>query len=321
MARAHADVALMRELRYSLGRPYPDDLAVGPDGRNRVPLEPFASKTGRNQPSSTRFAFGASRWLRGLIRPEPGRALAYVDWAEQEFGIAAALSGDAAMIEAYLSGDPYLALGRQAGLIPPGGTKATHAVERERCKQCVLGVQYGMGEVSLALRIGGPPIFARDLLRLHRATYPDFWRWSDAVEMDAMLKGSLQTVFGWTLRVGDDANPRSLRNFPCQANGAEMLRLACSQATERGVEIVAPVHDAVLIEGSAESIHEVVEAMQGAMAEASEVVLDGFRLRTKAKVVRWTGRYMDERGRGFWGRVMRLLSEAEASARAGKVPT
>ena len=32
-----------------------------------------------------------------------------------------------------------------------------------------------------------------------------------------------------------------------QGNGAELLRLACCLGTERGVEIVAPVHDAVLI--------------------------------------------------------------------------
>ncbi len=50
-------------------------------------------------------------------------------------------------------------------------------------------------------------------------------------------------------RVGPDANPRSLRNFPCQANGAEMLRLACCLATERGVNVVAPVHDASIVEG------------------------------------------------------------------------
>jgi hypothetical protein len=33
---------------------------------------------------------------------------------------------------------------------------------------------------------------------------------------------------------------------PCGANGAEMLRLACCLATERGIEVCAPVHDAIL---------------------------------------------------------------------------
>jgi hypothetical protein len=67
------------------------DLAVGHDGRNRCLLSAFRSLTGRNQPSNARFIFGPSCWLRGLIRPEPGRAIAYVDWSQQEFGVAAAL--------------------------------------------------------------------------------------------------------------------------------------------------------------------------------------------------------------------------------------
>jgi hypothetical protein len=122
-----------------------------------------------------------------------------------------------------------------------------------------------------------------------------------------MLFGWLRTVFGWPVRVGADANPRSLRNFPCQANGAEMLRLACCLASERGVSIVAPVHDAVLIESPEWEIDDAVAETQAAMAEASAVILDGFRLRSDAKIVRWPDRYMDDRGREFWGRVMKLL--------------
>jgi hypothetical protein len=106
MARSDSRVALMRELRHSLDQLKLTDLAVGGDGRNRSRLLPFRSKTGRNQPSSSQFIFGPSTWLRGLIRPEPGRALAYVDWCQQEFGIAAALSQDPAMMDAYQSGDP-----------------------------------------------------------------------------------------------------------------------------------------------------------------------------------------------------------------------
>jgi DNA polymerase I-like protein with 3'-5' exonuclease and polymerase domains len=233
--------------------------------------------------------------------------VAYVDWSQQEFGIAAFLSVDAAMMDAYQSGDPYLAFGKQAGQIPPEGTRQTHGAERELFKACALGVQYGMGAESLARRIGKPTAYGRELLRLHRETYPGFWRWSDGADSHAMALGWLHTVFGWTIRVGPDANPRSMRNFPCQANGAEMLRLACCLATERGVNVVAPVHDALMVEGPAEAIDEIVTRTQETMAEASAFVLNGFRLRSDAKIVCWPDRYMDERGRGFWSRVMALL--------------
>src|SRR5262249_46847382 len=112
---------------------------------------------------------------------------------------------------------------------------------------------------------------------------------------------------GWPVRVGPGANPRSLRNFPCQANGAEMLRLASCLASEDSVSIVAPVHDALMVEGASREIDSVVAQTQAAMARASGAVLGVFRLRSEARVVRWPDRYMDERGRGFWDRVMGLL--------------
>jgi DNA polymerase-1 len=62
----------------------------------------------RNQPSNAQFIFGPSTWIRGLIKPPPNCAVAYVDWEQQEFGIAAALSDDWNMKEAYRSGAPIL---------------------------------------------------------------------------------------------------------------------------------------------------------------------------------------------------------------------
>jgi hypothetical protein len=117
-ARAYPIVSPLRELRSSLSDLRLNDLAVGSDGRNRTILSAFRSRTGRNQPSNSKYIFGPSVWLRGLIKPPPGHGIAYVDWSQQEFGIAAALSGDAAMQAAYQSGDCYLAFAKQAGLVP-----------------------------------------------------------------------------------------------------------------------------------------------------------------------------------------------------------
>ena len=64
-----------------------------------------------------RYLFVSARRFAGARGAEiESRAVAYVDWSQQEFGIAASLSGDAAMMEAYRSGDPYLTFGKQAGV-------------------------------------------------------------------------------------------------------------------------------------------------------------------------------------------------------------
>jgi DNA polymerase I len=97
-----------------------------------------------------------------------------------------------------------------------------------------------------------------------------------------------------------------------QANGAEMLRLACGLATERGIEVCAPVHDAVLIAAPLHQLESDIADMQDTMREASHIVLDGFELGTDATVVRHPDRYMDERGKTMWDKVMALLDQADA---------
>jgi DNA polymerase I len=311
MAKAYPAVSPLRELRSSLSDLRLNDLSVGRDGRNRTLLSPFRSRTGRNQPSNTRFIFGPSVWLRGLIKPPPGYGVAYIDYSQQEFAIAAALSGDPAMLAAYRSADCYLAFAKQAGAVPEDATKKTHEATRELFKQCVLGVQYGMEAQSLALRIAQPPIVARDLLRAHRETYRRFWSWSDAAVDQAMLLGTISTVFGWPIRVGQSAHPRSLRNFPMQANGAEMLRIACCLATERGIEVCAPVHDAVLICAPVDRLDGEIARMRQCMAEASAAVSGELELATDVKVVRYPDRYMDKRGTIMWNRVVDLVTAPE----------
>ena len=187
---------------------------------------------------------------------------------------------------------------------------------RELCKQCVLGVAYGMEAKSLALRIGQPEIVARDLLRAHRETYRKFWAWSDAMVDRAMLGFPLWTAFGWPLRIGSDPNPRSMRNFRCQANGSEMLRLAACFATEQGIEVCALIHDAVLIAAPLDRLDHDIERMQAAMAKASRVVLDGFELRTDVNAIRYPDRYQDPRGEVMWDRVMELVAKREAAEQA-----
>ena len=282
-------------------------LAVGQDGRNRVMLSAFRAKTGRSAPSTTKFIFGPAVWLRHLIRPEPGYGVAYVDYEQQEFGIAAALSGDVAMQQAYASADPYLSFAKQAGAVPPDATRSTHSAEREQFKACVLAVQYGMGAESLAYRIGQTPAHAGALLRAHRQTYARFWRWVEGAVDYAMLALELHTVFGWTLHVEGNVNPRTLSNYPMQANGAEMLRLACSLATERGIELCAPVHDAVLIHAPRETLAHAIALTQQCMQQASEAVLAGYRLRTEAKCFVYPEHYQDARGIEMWQTVQELL--------------
>jgi DNA polymerase-1 len=319
MVDIYRQLGPLRQLRKTLSQLKLSQLAVGPDGRNRCILSAFGAVTGRNTPSNAKFVFGLPAWIRGLVKPTEGHALIYADWSAQEFGIAAALSKDPIMIEAYESGDPYLFWAKRLGVVPQDATKATHGEVRDRYKTAAgLGIGYGMQADNLALRIGQTKFHAQELLRQHHETFPRFWTWSDGACDRALTCNELRTVFDWTMHYGPDTkiNPRSIRNWPMQAHGAEMLRLACVLATERGLRIIAPVHDALVAEARLEDLESTVEALQAAMVEASRIVLGSFALRSEVKTFSYPDRFKDDRfkdgcgkGKDMWNLVLSLIAK------------
>lgn len=314
MATRYPTLMPLREIRSTLIHLRELKLTVGRDGRNRFSVAPFRSVTGRNYPASSKFIFGPSTWLRSLIKPEFGRALAYIDWTSAEFGIAAALSEDKRMRAAYESGDVYMAFAIEAGAAPVGATKRTHAEVRELYKLVTLAVQYGQGPAGLARTLGRPEWQAKELLDLHRRVYHRYWQWNEWVSQSAVFNKTVETVFRWPMHVTARTKTNTISNYPMQAHGSEMLRWACVFATEEGVEIHAPVQDALLVGGQCEEIDDVVAVTRNAMERASALVLDGFVLRSDVKIVRYPERYADERGVEMWNRVMKVLHAEEMVA-------
>jgi DNA polymerase I-like protein with 3'-5' exonuclease and polymerase domains len=318
-ARAYPAINALHELRSTTGKMRLTGLHVGLDGRNRCMLSPFASSTGRNQPSNSRFLFGPAVWMRGLMRPPEGYGLGYIDFSAQEIAIAAAFSGDERMIDDYRSGDSHMGFAIAAGFAPPGATKRSHPhlkPIRDRCKVVNLGVLYGMEVGGASARLGISLADADELLRLHRRTYRRFWNWCEQAVGSAMLSDRMRATFGWSMavRAVHEAKPRTLMNWPAQSNGAEMMRLAAIAAIEEGIEVCCPVHDAFVIQAPLHRLDHDIARMQELMTEAGRIVTGGLPVRTDAVVVRWPDRYMDEdRGRVMWDRVMRLLGEEAAA--------
>jgi hypothetical protein len=299
------------ELRQALSDLRLTGLTIGSDGHNRTALFPFSTLTGRNAPSNTKFIFGPAKWMRGLMRPPPGHVLVYVDWVAQEIAIAAALSEDPVMIADYSTGDLYIAFAIRAGRVPPGSTKETHLEERERCKVATgLGANYGLGASGLARRLRILTAEARELLDLHRRTYPQFWRWVQAVIDTAEVDERIVSEFGWPLRVTSRTKPNTLRNFKMQAAGGDMLRIALVAAAERGLPIVAPIHDAILLCSPTDKAEEHTAILRECMKLAGLAVTRGIvEVLTEAEF--HSVRYADPRGTDMWAIVMKLLVELE----------
>src|SRR4029453_10473857 len=135
-------------------------------------------------------------------------------------------------------------------------------------------VGYGMKERSLAIRIGRSVLVAQNLLRYHHEIFWRFWEWSDNRVRGAILRGVTHTTFGWKYHVVGDLKERAIRNFPMQANAAEIMRLAVCLGVENGISICCSVHDAIMIEAPLDRLDDDIARMRGFMDQASEVVLD-----------------------------------------------
>jgi hypothetical protein len=314
MSKGWPQLEDLRQLRHARDKMRKVKLAVGHDGRNRTVLWPFKAKTSRTQPKAAQWIFSPAAWLRSLIKPGPGMAVAYIDYSAMEFQIAASLSDKHCgatnnMLNMYCSGDPYLAFTKRVGAVPRDATKKSHADVRDKYKTMLLAVQYGMATETLAARLGVPNFEAQQMLGQHREVFAQYWRWSDDWVQHALQAGTMRTVLGWTCAVGiTEFNERSIRNWPVQATGAEILRVACIMAARHGIKLLAPVHDAVLIEAPIDQIETDVAKMQDIMARAARIVLGGHELRTEANIIRHPERYSDKRGVAIWTRVLELLA-------------
>ena len=310
IARSHPVLSPLRELRISLSQMRLNELAVGADGRNRCLLSPFASRTGRNQPSNTKFIFGPSVWLRGLIRPEPGMAVAYLDYEQQEFGVGAALSGDRAMIDAYVSGDPYLAFARQAGAAPSHATKETHAAERDQFKVCLTLAHGDMGCRQRAGQETGQ--FAQPVpVSCCDCTGPRIRRTGDG-QMPSETTLPCIGTFSSRHRLERSALEKMSIPGASEISHSRQTVEKCSDwhaawRRRKAFRVCCPVHDAPLIEAEAGEIDDAVRKCQAAMEDASRIVFGTFTIRTEAKVVRYPGRYLDKRGLAMWNAVAELV--------------
>jgi len=226
---------------------------LGTDGRVRPYFNIFGSQSGRSQPKATGFLFLKSAWMRALCQPVKGRVIGSIDYKSQEFILAAMMSGDRVMVDAYLSGDPYLFFAKQARAVPPSGTKKEYKKERDLFKSTTLGLSYDMSKYGLAAKLTkdlGHRVSEEDAQKMIDRFYRLYKRykfWKKTILNEYNEKGYLVLKDGWCM-YGDNKNLRSVGNFPVQGMGAVVMRKAVALSQDRGLDIILTLHDALYCE-------------------------------------------------------------------------
>jgi DNA polymerase I len=291
-------------------------LPIGRDGRNRPSLFPFGTATGRN--AHRRSLYNAHAGMRGFMRFSRDKIGAYLDWRTQEVAVAAALSGDRALIDSYRGGDVYHALALDSGLTRDTDLKhwkKHNKAQRQRMKALQLGINYGMGVPSLAKGLNQHPLIASNLIEQHRRKYQQFWRWRDDQVQIALLERRIESVFGWPLHITNSPNKRTLYNFPMQSGGAEMLRLAAMRLCDAGIIPCMLIHDGILLE--VENREQIAQAID-IMRTAGRDVCDGLDVGVDVDQMLVGGAgYQDKRpvAKKMWATMMATLEAIGAMPR------
>lgn len=311
-------IEALHALRDSLGFIVRARLPIGRDGRNRPSLFPFGTRTGRN--AHRRSPFNAHAAVRGFMYFEAGTIGAYLDYRTQEIGVAAALSGDPALLRAYNAGDIYHALAKMCDLTDDPDPihwkkQEENAALRQRMKQLQLGINYGMSVPSLARGLDRHPVIASTIIEKHKRTYPLLWEWRADMVQRAMLERRIESIFGWPLRISTSPNQRTLYNFPMQSGGAEMLRLAAWRLCEAGIVPIMLVHDGILFE---ETDAEKIDIAKDIMRASGRDCCNGFEIGVdEDQLLKGGARYRDKRlmAQSMWASIMDVLQAIGALPR------
>jgi DNA polymerase I-like protein with 3'-5' exonuclease and polymerase domains len=218
--------------------------------------------------------------LRGLIRPDADHVIVVLDWKAQENAIAGTHSGDQRMIENYLSHDPYTAFARDSGLPIFDAAGDIDTTLRGQYKRVVLGVPFEMTGYGAAAALGVSEMRGFELVDRFKMTYPRCMQWLEEVHSQALVNEIMISKFGWKWRPVpyctatryDPPSRRSILNFLCQANGADMLRCAVVLGWMAGVRIIGQMHDAIMLETTKARAEEDTTAMIYCMQEAGRAV-------------------------------------------------
>jgi DNA polymerase I len=279
---------------------------LGDDGRIRYHQFAFATHTGRSLGLGREALMQLSAWMRGLIQPQPGEVLLSADYAAQEIAVAAGLSGDPQLREAYLSGDPYVAVGEMAGLIRPGMSEGEIRQLRKLCKSLTLGRLYGMSLSTFRRRSGVSYGQAARVWQFFDRTFTKFSDGQARVIAQARRRGWITTKFGWKAQVVTTTSTTTLYNWAVQAGAGDVLKLAVIRVAQAGFDILTTCHDSLLVSIPDDRVEERCAVLRELMAEAGEIAV-GIPIRVDVQVVRPGERLLTADTGPMWSKIMGLL--------------
>lgn len=293
LAGYHPIIAQVLEYRQltKLKSTYVDGLlkVIAPDGRIHSHFQQTVTATGRlssvdpnlqNIPVRTELG----RELRRMFVAAPGTVLVDADYSQIELRVLAHIADDAAMIEAFRSGQDIHA--STAAKVYGVRVEDVTPQMRSSCKAVNFGIVYGISDFSLAQDIGVSRKEAAAFIESYLDTYPGVHRYMEDIKRTAKENGYVETLFGRRRALPElqsknfnlrSFGERAAMNTPIQGTAADIIKIAMLRVRDRlkqegfKARLILQVHDELIIEAPAEEAAQVAVLLREEMEHAADL--------------------------------------------------
>jgi hypothetical protein len=248
------------------------EIEVDDAGRHRSWPNPFGTATGREKPCGWSYVY-LPKVYRSIIQPKQGYAIATIDFQQQEPAILACFANDTAAMDVYTKGDLY------QHCIEDGPWAS---LSREQVKEVIISYIYGATPHALLRRFNIPTSATSPCLKYLKEIFSIQTKWLNNYAHDAYQSGSVSCL-DWHMQVSPQTRITSLKNWPIQATGADILRRSCLSLAAAKIPVVGAIHDSIIVEVPITNYAATFDFVGKIMADASAEVLGGFRLKTKVE--------------------------------------
>lgn len=236
--------------------------------------------------------------IRTAFVADKGQVLVSADYSQFELRIAAALSGDKGMIEAFNSDSDIHV--ETAAAIYGIDSKDVTKQQRYSAKAVNFGIMYGQGPHGLSAGTGMPFGEAREFIARYFEIRPKLKQYIESLREKAKDDGYVETLLGRRRPTPDvhssnfavrEGAYRAAINMPVQGTAADLMKLAMAKVDDELRDLKAKqllqIHDSILV--------ECPEAEEQRVAKVLTSTMEGiYKLPVKLKVDVTTGKNWGE---------------------------
>ncbi|HLA49021.1 MAG TPA: DNA polymerase, partial [Candidatus Saccharimonadales bacterium] len=198
------------------------------------------------------------RNIRTAFVTDSGNLLVSADYSQFEIRIAAALSGDKGMLEAFnRDGDIHV---ETAALIYGIKPRAVTKDQRYSAKAVNFGIMYGLGPHGLSVSSGMDYGASKDFIAKYFQIRPSLKKYIESLRAQAEGQGYVETLLGRRRPTPDvrssnfvvrEAAYRAAINHPLQGTAADLMKLAMIEVAKKlpaDAHMLLQIHDSLLVE-------------------------------------------------------------------------